>query len=158
MFVPVSEPMERIDPSLMSRLRSAGLRLQASLGLIAWSSLLFAMLQSVCTFFAAMDGLRTVVGISALVLADSTAKVIDSFHVDWLRMPMIELALVGSLLNLVVLWQIRRLRRNPAARWRQRPVSARKLRMEWVQVGLSIVTLVLIGLEERQHLSWLGHL
>jgi hypothetical protein len=135
-----------------------GLRLQTSLGIIAWSSLLFAVLQSICTFFAALDGLRTVVGISALVLADSTTKLIDSFHVDWLRVPMLSIAVAGSLLNLLVLWQVRRLRNNPAARWRQQPASARKLRMEWAQIALAALTLVLVAVEEYQHLHWAGHL
>lgn len=86
---------------------------------IAWSSLLFAALQSICIFFAAVDGLRVGIGISSLVLAASTAATIDRFHVDWLRVPMISLALLGSILNLAVLWQIRRLRKSPAAKWRQ---------------------------------------
>ena len=145
-------------PSLTDSLRRMGLRLQTSLGIIAWSSLLFAMLQSICTFFAALDGLRTVVGVGALVLADSTAKIIDGFHVDWLRVPMLSVAVAGSLLNLLVLWQVRRLRNNPAARWRLRPVSARKLRMEWAQIALAALTLVLVAFEEWQHLRWAGHL
>ena len=145
-------------PSLTGSLRRMGLRLQASLGIIAWSSLLFAMLQSICTFFAALDGLRTVVGVGALVLADSTAKIIDSFHVDWLRVPMLSVAVAGSLLNLLVLWQVRRLRNNPAARWRLRPVSARKLRVEWAQIALAALTLVLVAFEEWQHFRWAGHL
>jgi Co/Zn/Cd efflux system component len=135
-----------------------GLLLQTSLGIVAWSSLLFALLQSVCTFFAALDGMRTVVGISALVLADSTGKLIDSFHVDWLRVPMLSVAVAGSLLNLLVLWQVRRLRNNPAARWRLRPVSTQKLRMEWAQIALAALTLVLVAFEEWQHLRWAGHL
>ena len=147
-----------IFPSFTLMLRRIGLRFQTSLGVIAWSSLLFAVLQSICTFFAAMDGLRTVVGIGALVLADSTAKLIDSFHVDWLRVPMLSVAAAGSLLNLLVLWQVRRLRSNPAARWRRQRVSARKLRMERAQIGLAVLTLVLVAVEEWQHLRWAGHL
>jgi len=145
-------------PSLTDSLRRMGLLLQTSLGIVAWSSLLFALLQSVCTFFAALDGMRTVVGISALVLADSTGKLIDSFHVDWLRVPMLSVAVAGSLLNLLVLWQVRRLRNNPAARWRLRPVSTQKLRMEWAQIALAALTLVLVAFEEWQHLRWAGHL
>ena len=144
-------------PSLTDSLRRMGLLLQTSLGIVAWSSLLFALLQSVCTFFAALDGMRTVVGISALVLADSTGKLIDSFHVDWLRVPMLSVAVAGSLLNLLVLWQVRRLRNNPAARWRLRPVSTQKLRMEWAQIALAALTLVLVAFEEWQHLRWAGH-
>jgi hypothetical protein len=69
---------------------------------IAWTSLAFAVLQSICTFFAAMNGLRVGIGISSLVLAAGTASAIDRFHVDWLRVPMISLALLGSVLNLLV--------------------------------------------------------
>lgn len=125
---------------------------------IAWSSLAFAVLQSICTFFAAMNGLRVGIGIGSLVLAAGTAKAIDRFHADWLRVPMISLALIGSVLNLVVLWQIRRLRRLPAAKWRQTPPTPARLRMERMQLVLSVVTLILVFLEERQHLIWLHHL
>ena len=122
---------------------------------IAWSSLLFAALQSICVFFAAVDGLRVGIGISSLVLAASTAATIDRFHVDWLRVPMITLALLGSISNLAMLWQIRRLRKSPAAKWRQMRPSSGKLRMERMQLFLSIATLILLGLEERQHMIWL---
>jgi hypothetical protein len=61
---------------------------------IAWSSLAFAMLQSICTFFAAMNGLRVGIGISSFVLAAGTASAIDRFHVDWLRVPMMSLAVL----------------------------------------------------------------
>ncbi len=125
---------------------------------IGWGGLLFAVLQSVCTFFAAMSGLRVGIGIGSLVLAGSTVGVIKSLHVDWLRVPMVLLAVIGSVLNLVVLWQIRRLRKSPAAQWRVRTVSAGRMRMERVQLLLSIVTLVLVFLEERQHWIWHQHL
>jgi hypothetical protein len=125
---------------------------------IAWSSLALAMLQSICTFFAAMNGLRVGIGISSLVLATSTATAIDHFHASWLRIPMIVLAVCGSVINLVVLWQIQRLRKLPAAQWRQTTQTPRKLRSERMQLILSIVTLILVALEERQHLIWLHHL
>jgi len=125
---------------------------------IAWTSLAFAVLQSICTFFAAMNGLRIAIGISSLVLASSTAALIDRFHADWLRVPMIVLAAVGSAFNLIVLWQIRRLRKLPAAQWRQSPQKPANLRSERMQLVMSIVTLILVALEERQHLIWLHHL
>jgi hypothetical protein len=125
---------------------------------IAFTSLAFAVLQSICTFFAAMNGLRVGIGISSLVLASSTATMIDRFHNGWLRLPMIVLAVAGSMINLIVLWQIRRLRNLPAAQWRQTPQKPGKLRSERMQLVLSIVTLILVALEERQHLIWLHHL
>jgi hypothetical protein len=125
---------------------------------IGWSSFLFALLQSVCTFFASVNGLRLAIGVGALALSSGTRVAVRWLHSDAVRVPMIVLALLGTLLNLVVLWQIRRLRSNPAAQWRQRPVSPRKIRMERVQLVLSVVTLVLIAVEEYWHLRWHHHL
>lgn len=125
---------------------------------IAWTSLAFAILQSVCTFFAAMNGLRVGIGLGSLALAASTTSAIDRFHQNWLRTPMILLAVLASILNLVVLWQITRLRKLPSAQWRQTPQKPHKLRSERLQLVLSIATLILVALEERQHLIWLHHL
>jgi hypothetical protein len=123
-------------------------------GVIAWSSFFFALLQSICTFFAALNGLRVAIGVGSLALSAAVGSAVDSFHADWLRIPMIAFALLGSLLNLVVLWQIRRLRRRPASQWRQQPVSPRKIRMERLQILLSIATLVLVAVEEYWHIRW----
>jgi hypothetical protein len=71
---------------------------------------------------------------------------------------MMGLALFGSLLNLAVAMQLRRLRNRPASRWRQKPLSRRKIRMERVEMLLSVMTLALIGLEEYLHFRWRGHL
>ncbi len=125
-----------------------------SRGAIAWSSFFFALLQSICTFFAALNGLRVAIGVGSLALSAAVGSAIDRFHVDWLRIPMIVLALLGSLLNLVVLWQVRRLRRRPASQWRQQPLSLRAIRMERLQMVLSVATLVLIAVEEYWHIRW----
>ena len=125
---------------------------------IGWSSFLFALLQSVCTFFASVNGLRLAIGIGALALSGTARATVRWLHSDVIRLPMIVLALLGTLLNLVVLWQIRRLRARPAAQWRQRPVSRGKMRMERLQLVLSILTLVLIAVEEYWHVHWHHHL
>jgi hypothetical protein len=130
----------------------------SSRGVIAWSSFFFALLQSICTFFAAVDGLRIVIGVGSLAMSASVGAALDRFHADWIRIPMIGLALIGSLLNLAVLMQVRRLRNRPASRWRQSPLSARKIRMERIQLVLSIATLALIGIEEYLHFRWCHHL
>jgi hypothetical protein len=127
-------------------------------GVIAWSSFFFALLQSICTFFAALDGLRLAIGIGSLAVSAGVGTALDHFHANWIRIPMIGLALLGSLMNLAVLAQIRRLRRRPASQWRQTPLSPRKLRMERVQSILSIATLALIGIEEYLHFRWCHHL
>jgi len=116
------------------------------------------MLQSLCTFFGAANGLRTVIGLGAITLSAGQAAFVSEFHSAWFRRPMNGIALAGALLNLIVLWQIRRLRARPAAAWRVAPVSAKKLRGERLQMVLSIATLVLVGIEEYLHFMQHGRL
>ena len=127
-------------------------------GVIGWSSFLFAVLQSICTFFAALDGLRLVIGVGSLAISAGIGTAVDWFHQDWIRVPMMVLALLGSSLNLLILMQVRRLRNRPASKWRQLPLSPKKIRMERVQMILSLATLVLIGIEEYLHFGWAHHL
>jgi hypothetical protein len=124
---------------------------------IGWTSFLFAVLQSICTFFAAANGLRFAIGLGALAVSSGVIAARDWFHSDAVRLPMEGLSLMGALLNLVVLWQVRRLRAKPAAQWRMTAPSARKLRMERVQFWLSIITLVLLGVEGLLHIHFHGH-
>jgi len=127
-------------------------------GAIAWSSFFFALLQSVCTFLAALDGLRLAIGITSVALSAGSGALLGRLHADWIRVPMVVLALLGALLNLIVLLQVRRLRNRPASRWRQVPVSPGKLRIERLQFALSIATFVLIAVEEYLHLGEFHHL
>ncbi len=127
-------------------------------GIIAWSSFFFALLQSICTFFAAVDGLRLVIGVGSLAMSAWVGATLDRFHADWIRLPMIGLALFGSLLNLTILMQVRRLRNRPASQWRQKVLPPGKIRMERVQMALSIVTLFLIVIEEYLHFRTCHHL
>lgn len=120
-------------------------------GVIGWSSLLFAVLQSVCSFFVALDGLRLLIGVGALASVAAAGERWDRLHADWVRVPMIVLSLVGALLNLTVLLHVRHLRSRPSSQWRQRPLIARKLRAERVQLVLSAATLALIAVEEVSH-------
>jgi hypothetical protein len=120
-------------------------------GVIGWSSLLFAVLQSVCSFFVALDGLRLLIGVGALASVVSAGQQWDRLHADWVRVPMIVLSLAGALLNLTVLLHVRHLRSRPSSQWRLRPLTPRKLRAERVQLALSVVTLVLIAVEEISH-------
>jgi hypothetical protein len=137
-----SPPLQRVRPRLW----------------VGWSSLVFAFLQSVCTFLMAMAGLRLIIGVGSLALSSEAAAFVDGLHASWLRIPMISLALVGAALNLIAILQIRRLRARPASQWRQGPVAANKLRMERWQLAVSLITFVLIALEEGFHLRFFHHL
>jgi hypothetical protein len=122
-------------------------------GLIAWSSFFFALLQSICGAVVAINGLRLAIGIGSLALSTGAGAAVVRFHADWIRVPMIVIALLGSLLNLAILMHVRHLRSRPAAQWRQKPLSPRQKRGELAQLVLSLATLALIGVEEYLHFS-----
>ena len=142
-----------------STVRQQGNEDRAALpGIIGWSSFGFALLQSICTLFAAVDGFRVIFGVSSLLISASLGSFLDQIHSDWIRIPMIVLALVGSLLNLAILIQVRRLRNRPASKWRQIAPTRRKIRLEHLQLLLSVATLIFIGVEEFLHLRLFHHL
>jgi hypothetical protein len=124
-----------------------------SRGVIAWSSFLFALLQSICGAIVAIDGLRVAIGIGTLALSTGAGAAMVRFHTDAIRIPMVVIALLGSLLNLAILMHVRHLRNRPASQWRQKPLSLHQKRTELAQLLLSLATLVLIGVEEYLHLS-----
>src|ERR1700730_19368159 len=111
-------------------------------GLIAWSSFFFALLESICSAVVAINGLRLAIGIGSLALSTGAGAMIVRFHADWIRVPMIVIALLGSLVNLAILMHVRHLRNRPASQWRQKPLSTGKKRSEPVQLVLSLATLV----------------
>jgi hypothetical protein len=116
-----------------------------------WSAILFAILQSACTAVIAISGIRVAIGLSALAAAAGIHAPAKGFHQDAIRIPMMLLALAGSLINLFVIWKIRNLRKRPASQWRQKPVPASKRRAENLQIALSVLTLALLAAE------WLTH-
>jgi hypothetical protein len=122
-------------------------------GLIAWSSFFFALLQSICGAIVAINGLRLAIGIGSLALSTGVGAAMVRLHTDAIRVPMIVIALLGSLLNLAILMHVRHLRKRPAAQWRQKPLSQHQRRTELAQLILSLATLILIGVEEYLHLS-----
>src|SRR5258708_38351187 len=105
---------------------SAASALPVNTKLINWSALFFVVLQSVCSAFIALNGVRLLIGIGAFAAASGALKLADRMHIDAIRIPMMLLALAGSLVNLAVLWQVCRLRKRPAAAWRQTAVPKRK--------------------------------
>jgi len=119
--------------------------------LINWSSIVFALLQSACTAVIAISGLRVASGLSALAAVAGIHAPAHGFHQDAIRIPMMALALAGALLNLFVLWRVRKLRNRPAAQWRQKPLSAKKKYSERLQYALSILTLILLAAEWFTH-------
>lgn len=128
-----------------------------NLKLINWSAVAFAFLQSVCSAFIALNSVRFLVGIGAFAAATSALRLADRLHVDAIRIPMMLIALIGSVLNLAVLWRARSLRKRPASAWRQRPLSKEEKRSEFFQFNLSVLTLILLAIELVAHHHTFAH-
>ncbi len=120
---------------------------------IGWSSFFFAVVQSVCSAFVALSGLRILIGAAAFGSALGLLKIADKIHFSAIRIPMMLLALLGSLFNLVAIWQVRRLRGRSASAWRQKSLSNKKRNSERLQLALSVLTLVLLAVEYYFHLK-----
>jgi len=123
----------------------------ASTRWLNWSGFVIAVLQSACTAVMVISGVRVVIGLTALAAAAGLHTPAHGFHADIIRVPMMAIALIGSVLNLYVIWKVRRLRNRQSAQWRQKPLSAKKKRSERLQIALSLLTLVLLAAE------WITH-
>jgi hypothetical protein len=116
------------------------------------TSFVFVVLQSACTAVIAISGVRVAIGLSAL--AEATFGIhapAHGFHRDAIRIPMMIAAVAGSLINLYVIWRIRRLRARPSSQWRVQAATLKQRRSEVFQIVLAIVTLVLVAAE------WITH-
>ncbi len=119
--------------------------------IVAATSFLFILLQSACTAVIAVSGVRVVIGLSALAAAAGLNRPASGFHADAIRIPMMAIAVLGSLINLYVIWRIRTLRGRPASQWRTTPATAKQKRSERLQIVLAVVTLALVAAE------WITH-
>ena len=119
--------------------------------LIGLTSFIFILLQSACTAVIAVSGVRLVIGLGSLAAASFIPGFIFFIHTDKIRIPMMVVAVLGSVLNLYVVWRIRSLRARPASQWRAQPVTAKQRRSETIQIVLSILTLLLVVAETLAH-------
>jgi hypothetical protein len=119
--------------------------------LLSLVSLGFILLQSACTAVMAISGVRVIIGLGALAAASGLNRPASGFHGDAIRIPMMAIAITGSLINLYVIWRIRSLRNRPAAQWRRIPLKPGQIRSEWFQIGLAILTLLLVIAEWWTH-------
>jgi hypothetical protein len=140
------------EPQLSSG-NSTSTQAPARSGWIGWSSFFFAVVQSVCSALVAVSALRLLIGAAAFGAAIGLVKIADKLHFNAIRIPMMILALVGALFNLVAIWQVRRLRARSASAWRQKSLSSAKLNSERLQLALSILTLVLLAVEYFFHIK-----
>src|SRR4029077_6008811 len=146
-FTAEQNPRETANTPEPSRVESLSSRLK----LLGWSGVLFAILKSALPAVIAISGVRVAIGLSALAAAAGIHAPAKGFHQDAIRIPMMLLALFGSLINLFVIYKIRSLRNKPASQWRQPPLTRSKLNSERLQIALSILTLILLTAE------WITH-
>lgn len=120
--------------------------------LVSVTSLAFIVLQSACSVAMAVSGVRVVIGVGALAAVTAGAQVPDGgLHRDAIRIPMLIVAVVGSLINLYVIWRMRSLRNRPSAQWRQQPIPRKKIWGENAQIAMAAVTLILVAAEFFSH-------
>jgi hypothetical protein len=100
----------------------------------------------------AISGVRLVIGLGALAAAAGLHRPSSGFHADAIRIPMMVLAVGGSVVNLYVIWRVRSLRSRPSSQWRVQPVTSRQKRSETFQIVLAVITLVLVAAEYVTHL------
>jgi hypothetical protein len=118
---------------------------------VGLTSLFFMLLQSACTAFMAISGLRLLIGVGALTAATAGMKFLDALHGAALRIPMEIVAIAGSVVNLYAVRRIRRLRARPASQWRMKSATPKQLRSESWQIGLAVLTLLLVAVEWGFH-------
>lgn len=119
--------------------------------LVSITSLFFILLQSACTAVMTISGIRVIIGLGALAAASGLHSPAAGWHRDAIRIPMMVIAVLGSVINLYVIWRIRSLRNRPSAQWRVTPPSGKQIRSERFQIALAILTLVLVVAE------WITH-
>jgi hypothetical protein len=120
--------------------------------IVGLTGLLFIVLQSACTAVMAISGIRVLIGLSALAAAAGLHTPATGFHADAIRIPMMVVAIGGSIVNLYVVWRIRALRARASSQWRAQSVPASKIRAERFQIALALVTLLLVAAEYATHL------
>jgi hypothetical protein len=116
------------------------------------TSFLFILLQSACTAFMAISGLRLLIGVGSLAAATTGLKFFDALHGAAIRIPMEVVAIAGSVVNLYAVWRVRSLRARPASQWRVTPPTAKVRRSESAQVALGVLTLLLVAVEWAFHI------
>ena len=119
--------------------------------LVSATSLFFILMQSACTAVMAISGIRVVIGLGALAAASGLGRPAAGFHRDAIRIPMMVIAVLGSVINIYVIWRIRSLRSRPASQWRMTAPTSREIWSERFQISLAVVTLLLVIAE------WITH-
>jgi len=149
--VPEPSPTSLPDASINDEKVAPDESFSARLKLFSYSGIFFAVLQSACSAFIALSGVRLLIGIGSLAFAAGALRLADRVHLDAIRIPMMFLALLGAVLNLLALRRVWSLRQRSASLWRQRPVPKEKKRAERLQFVISVLTILILAAETAAH-------
>lgn len=120
----------------------------SSTALIGMGSVWFAIAQAACATSVFLKSIAVLLGISVV----SAAAALDFLHQPMARIILLLFAVSGAGANLYLVWKTWKLRRNPAARWRMRPLSTAERRRMFLAVSTSLLTFVVLGVEVWAHL------
>lgn len=118
--------------------------------LLTWGSLVLAAAESICVAAVGLSGLRVALGLTSLLAAGASGPA-RGLHREAIRIPLLTIGAVGALLSLLLLWNEDKLRRNPSAAWRIRPLTREQRRRRLLQFALAILTLLLVAAELITH-------
>jgi len=125
------------------------------LRLIGWSALALAATESLCAAAVALSGVRVLLGMGSLIAATAAGPALG-LHREALRVPILWISGVIAAVNLLLVWNEERIRRNPAAQWRLEPLTPQQRRRRWIQIVTSVAALLLIAAEVVTH-PWFHH-
>ena len=93
--------------------------------------------------------------ISILTTGAATGLVLEAswLHSEPVRLPLLALATIGSVFNLFVLRNARRIRRKPEAQWRIKPLRFRDKLRNGIVFSASVLTLFMVIAELVLHPS-----
>jgi hypothetical protein len=115
---------------------------------IGVGSVWFAIAQAACASTVFLKSIALVLGVSTL----SAATTLELFHSPGARLVLVTFAISGAFANLYVVWNTYRLRRNPAAKWRIRPMTASEKRRVRLALVTALMTFAVLGVEIWAHL------
>ena len=118
--------------------------------LLTWGALALAAAESLCVAAVGLSGVRVALGLSSLLAAGASGPA-HGFHREAIRVPLLTIGAIGALLSLLLLWNEEKLRRNPSAAWRTKPLTPKQRRVRWFQLTAAIVTLLLVVAEVVTH-------
>jgi hypothetical protein len=114
-----------------------------------------AAAESLCVAAVGLSGLRVALGLTSLLAAGASGPA-HGFHREAIRIPLLTIGAVGAAISLLLLWNEEKLRRNPSAAWRIRPLTPKQRRLRRFQLGAAILTLLLVAAELIAH-PWFHH-